>query len=427
MKVVTQTPESASPIPVEDALAIYAEGRVLGNFLLMHMDLPVAEFTMTKNMRGINVTQVLQPEHLPLGTRQYTGVGLNMRIRQWMLERMPDANNPFRRLLEAATGLTMEECVVATLGVSLEDTYWFCPASKQYEWKNIDFRNVHFASPCIDLLFRANDVECVNIYSPDLTTPGASPKGWLFTPSGPVLFKSGHEGTAEEALNEVVADVLEAAIKSRTSTAKVGFFKRGIYCAILPCFVPQGMDLIPLESLLSDTQEAQPDALSATLQKYNFLQASITDVRLLDFILGNQARQLQDFCVLRDARTLELLPQTPLFSFGQCSPDVFSPGASFYLNNEILEHFWEEAEFPETFPSIEELSRLISPLYASCKMENEAESVLSVIQVKLRALKAEEPMSPPPKNNSSSGASLPPKKQPPSKRSSLTLPPMSTG
>ena len=294
-------------------------------FSLMHRDDPICAITIdTVSGAIVRVGKPTAPEFLPLGGN----IDAATLKKWWQRRAVPVGQGKIQRILEQLGIATPQEYLVKNLGLSLTDHYWIKPLEMELGWEDINLFTNDFRDPVGDMQFGVEVIQelPVGAFSPSSSVQGELRKKWIIADGKRCLVKGNHGGNSQESLNEVLATLLHKKQGKQPhvsySTMKMGNDGQ-IYC-VCESFTSDGIELVPAVDVVSSKKKD-----NAISMYEHFIAVSVDHgleeetVRsfleyqiLTDFSLTNTDRHLNNFGVLRDAKTLQFVAMAPIFDSG---------------------------------------------------------------------------------------------------------------
>lgn len=295
-------------------------------YSLMHRDDPVCAISIdTVSGAILRASKPVNPELLPLGG----SIDSAMLKKWWRCRAVPFGQGKIQRILEQMGIATPQEYLVKNLGLSLTDHYWIKPLDMEWGWADVNLFTNDFRDPVGDMQFGL-ELDAVqdlpaNAFSPSSSTQGDLTKKWIIADGKRCLVKGNHGGNSQESLNEIVATLLHQK-QGRVpyvsySTMRLGDNQQ-IYC-VCQSFTSDEVELIPAIDIVESkknnamsiyehfiyvcTMHGMDEGAVRTFLEYQILS---------DFVLTNTDRHLNNFGVLRNARTLEFIGMAPIFDSG---------------------------------------------------------------------------------------------------------------
>lgn len=293
-------------------------------YTLMHKKLPIADIEIddaTGFIKKINA--VYEPEHLPLGIPFHQNTADRAALNEWWTDRsIPTSRSGIREALETLDIASTKMLLVRCYGLSLSDQYWICPEGSGLTWNQINFFENDFSEDIGDVLFgRKKKANVFNFSSPDNTSDGNLKKRWKIIDGKRCLVKGGSNPFRQQPFNEVIA----AGIMERLGIYHIPYsvtWNKGAPYSVCEDFVTGDTELVPAWRIIQIQKKSNstsiyqhfvqcceilgiPDAVS-------FLDRMI----VLDYIIANEDRHLNNFGAVRNAETLEWCGFAPIYDSG---------------------------------------------------------------------------------------------------------------
>ena len=306
----------------------------------MNRDAAVLEAEYDTNVNGFtSVYEVLAIDFAPLIIKkQYQKQPDNLPadLSRWFRGRGIPAWRDQLDILLARLGVqTPEELLDKSFGLSLSDQYWLKPADSSVMYDDINFFDHEFDSAdFLEASFSnssSRDHHEVSLHSPNNTTDGMLRKTWVIENGKRYLLKGGYKGDSLQPFNEVLATMICQKLGFPHIAYTLGEAK-GRLVSKCECFTTKDTEIIPAYQVLSGYE--QHDSFK-DYEKYiqlleeqgiNDAREQIENMLVLDFLIMNEDRHLNNFGVIRDVNTLKWLGVMPIFDNGQAL-NVLSYGA----------------------------------------------------------------------------------------------------
>lgn len=324
---------------------------------LMHREEEVASLAIDDDSGLIaDVASVFRAELLPVGTAPRGDVDVK-RLREWWSSRaIPECRTGLRSLLNRLDIAGAAELAVRSMGLSLTDGYWIRPEGSEAAWDSANCFDNGFSDDVGDLLFGIDLMkDDPDLLSPDCTCDGVLKKRWKVIDGDCCLIKSGEEPYMQEPYNEVAA----AMIADSMGIDHVGYSLmeyEGAPCSVCRNMIDGADELIPAyRAVRSEIQEPGIrlyDHLVACCAHHGLdIVPDLDRMLVLDYIIGNTDRHLNNFGIIRDASTLEWKRFAPLYDNGT------SMGCDCYPDRLVSEAGLDAKPFSTYFPKQMELVR----------------------------------------------------------------------
>ena len=291
---------------------------------LMHKRTPVVELNLDNETGFIQkIGAVFAPEHLPVGVGMKKGVVDRAALNAWWNDRsIPVSRSGVREAMETLQITDTKMLLIRCFGLSLSDQYWIRPENSELTWEKINFFENEFSDDIGDVLFGADKKpDPLNFSSPDNTSDGNLKKRWKIIDSKRCLVKGGSNPYRQQPLNEVVA----SKIMRRLNIPHVPYsvtWNKGAPYSVCEDFVSEDTELVPAWRIIQTKK--QPNSKSLYQHFVDCADAlGIPNVKefldrmiVLDYIIANEDRHLNNFGAIRNAETLEWLGMAPIYDSG---------------------------------------------------------------------------------------------------------------
>lgn len=255
------------------------------------------------------------------------------------------------------------ELLDKAFGLSLSDQYWLKPYDSDINYDDINFFDNDFDySEFMEASLSRNSKIITresSLKTPNNTTDGMLRKAWIIENGTRYLLKSGYKNETLQPFNEALASEICKRLGFNHVEYKIDIYK-DMVVSKCPCFITKEMEFITCYQIINN------------MKKYNNIQDyedyikvleenGIKDARIkmenmyiLDFLILNEDRHLNNFGVIRDVNTLKWLDVAP----------IFDNGMSLRINpytdevNEVGKLFYEEKEFYRIIKIVRNLKRI---------------------------------------------------------------------
>jgi len=291
---------------------------------LMHKRLAVAEIELDEASGFIlKVHTVYAPEHLPVGVLPANGVIDRAALNEWWTDRsIPASRSGIREALETLDVANTKLLLLRCYGLSLSDHYWICPQGSDLNWDQINFFDNPFSDDMGDVLFGKprKDVE-FDFSSPDNTSDGFLKKRWKIIAGKRCLIKGGSNPFQQQPFNEVIA----TGVMERLGVSHVPYsliWNDGYPYCVCEDFVSPDTELISAWRVMKTQKKS--NSVSVYQHFVNCCNSlgvkdivpSLDRMLVLDYIIANEDRHLNNFGLLRNPETLEWIGMAPIFDSG---------------------------------------------------------------------------------------------------------------
>lgn len=292
--------------------------------ILMHKEMPVVDIEIDEASGVIlGIGAIHHSEHLPIGISVQNGRVDRAELNAWWTERsIPASRSGIKEALEELGILNTKALLLRCYGLSLSDQYWITLKNSVITWQSINFFDNPFSDDVGDILFGENKhKDVLDLSSPDNTSVGDLKKRWKIIDGKRCLVKGGSTPFRQQPFNEVIA----AKIMELLAIPHVDYtvvWDQGVPYSVCADFVTHDTELVPAWRILKTIKKSNSDSLYQHLLKccsalgiqnvIPFLDRMI----VLDYIIANEDRHMNNFGAIRDANTLEWIGMAPIYDSG---------------------------------------------------------------------------------------------------------------
>ena len=218
------------------------------------------------------------------------------------------------------------ELLDKAFGLSLSDQYWLKPEGSTIEYDAInffdhDFEYAEFMEASLSTNSKAIKKE-TSLKTPNNTTDGMLRKAWIIEKGTRYLVKGGYKNETLQPFNEVLASEI---------CKRLGFYHveytldtyKDMVVSKCPCFITKDTEFVTCYQIRNDMKRHDSiedyEEYIKKLEKYGIESAreKVENMFILDFLIRNEDRHLNNFGIIRDVNTLKWLDVAPLFDNGQ--------------------------------------------------------------------------------------------------------------
>ena len=282
-------------------------------FLIMHGNTECCVFTINNSFTEILKYEIFNKKHTPVEIKD------NISLYKWINKRLIPANRiQYDRIVSNYLNVydNLTKLVLDSYGLSLSDGYWIKPYDDSNAWETINYYKNDFDLTLLDMYL---DSTVSSEYkpiakSPSNNTDGISPKAWTIENNDRILIKRGKTDVYNEV---IVSNILD---EFGFNHAKYWF---DLYNEKPVCkcknFTSDEVEFIPASEIAKIYNNKKEDILwymnfidTKVKEGYN----KISNMLLIDFVLGNEDRHWGNFGILRNINTLEFVDTAPIFDNG---------------------------------------------------------------------------------------------------------------
>ena len=291
---------------------------------LMHRRVEVAELELDETTGYIlKIANVMEPEHLPVGVSFRKGIADRAALNAWWEDRsIPASRSGIRGALEQLELPNTKALLVRCFGLSLSDQYWIRPQSSKLDWDHINFFDNDFSEDIGDVLFgQMKKQDGFDFSSPDNTSDGCLRKRWKILNGKRCLIKGGSNLERQQPFNEVIAsDLMDCLSIPHVSYTLI--WDKGEPYSVCEDFVTSETELVSAWRIM----QTQKKSNSTSVYRH-FLDCcdalgapdsvpALDRMLVLDYLIANEDRHLNNFGLIRNAETLKWLGFAPIFDSG---------------------------------------------------------------------------------------------------------------
>lgn len=295
---------------------------------LMNKDIQVMklEFEVNKNLFN-KVIQIKNIEYSPLSIYKtyQNNKDVLTEVNKWFKGRnIPIWRDDLFYLLKRLDIKTADELLMKSYALSLSDQYWIKPRKSKLKYKDVNFFENDFGySDFLDITFSKSNIKRkINLMTPNNTTDGRLKKTWVIEGNKRMLIKGGYKDNPIAPLNEYLASMICDVLGIKHVKYELDVINKKL---VSKCedFIDEDTELITAHSILKDDLTGNYKDI---YEKYiKILESNgISDARdnledmiLLDYLIMNVDRHLNNLGIIRDVNTLRWLRVAPIFDSGE--------------------------------------------------------------------------------------------------------------
>ena len=289
------------------------------------------------------------------------------KINDWFKGRgIPTWRDKLDLLLQRLNIETTSQLLDKAFGLSLSDQYWIKPYDLNIKYDDINFFDHDFDySEFLEASLSLNSKTIVkeeSLKTPNNTTDGMLKKAWIIENSTRYLLKGGYKNDILQPFNEALASEICRRLGFEHVEYSLDTYKNMVVskCA---CFINKDTELIPAYQIKSNMIRHENiddyEDYVKELEKngINNAREKIENMYILDFIIMNEDRHMNNFGIIRDVNTLKWLDVAPIFDNGQ------SLNIQDYSGDELVisgqgRFFYEVKSFDEIIKVVKDIKRL---------------------------------------------------------------------
>lgn len=285
-------------------------------YLLMHKDIKVLKIEIGKDNQIKRIIDTYDFKHMPFASKDL------LTLKKWWNERsIPLSRDEYKNITKSLPNDDSLSLVVKSHALSLNDQYWIKKEDEFIIYDDISFFSNAFDEDIGNALFGKLKKKRISYYSPDSTSIGNLKKRWLVVDGKKCLLKAGTKPYQYEIFSEIIASKIMDILNINHIPYRFYKTKDNIYC-LSENFISYNEDFVSAHQLYnSKKKDNKVSSFEHLLSIYDELnipnyRCEIDKMFFIDFLIGNIDRHLNNFGVIRDAKTLEFIRVAPIYDSG---------------------------------------------------------------------------------------------------------------
>jgi len=323
---------------------------MLEKYVLMNQKKEVLKFEFDSDLNVItNINEIYDLNYAPLNIKNIIEEKRLIELNNWFNERgIPVFRDNAKEILQAFGVNSVKELTTKDYALSLSDEYWFRPEESNIKWENINYFDKDYDSfSFADATYGSGAGNSLNQTTgnhsertPNNTSNGQLKKVWIKSNGENYLYKG--TGTIHnfEPINEVLAskicNILEVPYVEYTLDV-IHSKRQDTLVSVCKCAINRDEEIIPAHSILTEKSEQITKSIKdyylylKILEEHKVPNAEeyLQKMFLLDYIMLNEDRHLNNFGVIRDVKTLEWKRICPIFDTGRS------------MNTNVTVNYWD--------------------------------------------------------------------------------------
>ena len=258
------------------------------------------------------------------------------------------------------------ELLDKAFGLSLSDQYWLKPYNTKINYDDINFFDNDFDySEFLEASFSKNSKTIVSensLKTPNNTTDGMLKKAWIIENGTRYLLKGGYKNELLQTFNEVLASEICKRLGFNHVTYALDTYKDTVV-SICPCFITKDTELITCYQIRNDMLRNDNikdyEEYIKVLEEHGISDARIKmeNMYIIDYLIMNEDRHLNNFGIIRDVNTLKWLDVAPIFDNGQSLNITYYDNEELHISGEGR-LFYEVKPFDEIIKVVKDIKRI---------------------------------------------------------------------
>jgi len=288
-------------------------------------------------------------------------------LSQWFKGRgIPSWRDKLDLLLHRLDITAPSELLDKAFGLSLSDQYWIKPYNLDVKYDDINFFDNDFEySEFLEASLSKNSKVITNeksLKTPNNTTDGMLKKAWIIENKARYLLKGGYKNELLQPFNEALASEICRRLGFNHVPYTIDAYK-DMTVSKCPCFINKDTELITCYQIKNDmkrhnNKEDYEDYIKV-LEENGIEDARIKleNMYILDFLIMNEDRHLNNFGIIRDVNTLKWLDVAPIFDNGQSLKIEYYDEEELHISGEGR-LFYEVKPFDEIIKVVQDIKRI---------------------------------------------------------------------
>lgn len=261
---------------------------------------------------------------------------------------------------------TPEELLDKAFGLSLSDQYWIKPIDSDIKYEDINIFDHDFdASEFLEATFSNSSRSITSedsLKTPNNTTDGMLKKSWTIENGKRYLLKGGYKNDIMQPFNEVLASRICERLGFNHVTYTLDIVKEKVVSKC-ECFINKDTELVTAYQIMYGIEKKQD---SKDYEEYikilednciENVREKLENMYILDFLILNEDRHLNNFGIIRDVNNLKWLDIAPIFDNGQ-SFNIVDLDQDELMVNVDGRFFYNIDEFDNIITIVKDLSRI---------------------------------------------------------------------
>lgn len=299
--------------------------------------------------------------------KDFNDNSFRINLSKWFQGRgIPSWRDKLDILLHRLSIIAPSELLDKSFGLSLSDQYWLKPINTSISYDDINFFDNDFDyTEFLEASLSKNSNQIVNeasLNTPNNTTDGMLRKAWIIENGTRYLLKSGYKNELLQPFNEVLASEICDRLGFDHVKYTLDTYKDTVVSKC-PCFITKDTELITCHQIRNniDRYDSTKDyeEYIKILEEHGIVDArtQMENMFILDFLIMNEDRHLNNFGIIRDVNTLKWLKCAPIFDNGQSLNTLYYDENELHISGEGR-FFYEVKPFDEIIKIVKNLKRI---------------------------------------------------------------------
>ena len=258
------------------------------------------------------------------------------------------------------------ELLDKAFGLSLSDQYWLKPEGSNISYDDINFFDNDFDyAEFMEASLSNNSKEITkesSLKTPNNTTDGMLKKAWIIDNGIRYLLKGGYKNETLQPFNEALASEICKRLGFTHVEYTIDTYK-DMVVSKCPCFINKDTEFITCHQIINDMK--RHDSIKDYEEYIKKLEnngidnarENVENMYILDFLIMNEDRHLNNFGIIRDVNTLEWIDVAPIFDNGQSLNMEYFDDEEVHISGNGR-FFYEVKSFDEIIKVVKNIKRI---------------------------------------------------------------------
>lgn len=289
------------------------------------------------------------------------------KLSEWFKGRgIPSWRDQLDLLLHRLNIIAPFELLDKSFGLSLSDQYWLKPLDSNIKYDDINFFENDFDYlEFMEASLSKNSKIIQNIASlrtPNNTTDGMLKKAWIIENGTRYLLKGGYKNETLQPFNEALASEICKRLGFNHVEYTLDTYK-DMVISKCPCFINTNTELVTCHQIKENMKrydninDYEEYIKKLDTEGIKDARIKMENMYILDFIIMNEDRHLNNFGIIRDVNTLKWLDVAPIFDNGQSLNIEYYDEEELHISNEG-KLFYEVKPFDEIIKVVKDIKRI---------------------------------------------------------------------
>ena len=258
------------------------------------------------------------------------------------------------------------ELLDKAFGLSLSDQYWLKPYDSNISYDDInffdnDFDYAEFMEASLSTNSKTITKES-SLKTPNNTTDGMLKKAWIIDKGIRYLLKGGYKNETLQPFNEVLASEICKRLGFNHVEYTLDTYK-DMVVSKCPCFITKDTEFVTCYQIKNDMprhdniEDYEEYIKKLEDNKIDNAREKIENMFILDFLIMNEDRHLNNFGIIRDVNTLKWLDVVPIFDNGQSLNIEYYDESELHISGSGR-MFYEVKPFDEIIKVVKNIKRI---------------------------------------------------------------------